>query len=222
MARVTIIMRDDIRVVDPSSLIDWYHSGAVKQGPMYYCTWPVEKPHLIEFGDLAWRVLLAGRPSPISAESLLERAPIDIKEVPTAPLHELDEGQQERVIDVIVEIASLRGFRSALASKILHPKRRASVPVLDNQAIYGALTDPHWRPGKAPRNSGTRRRTAIAEALHSVCAAVARNENVVGWGKLEAQYPGLERIELFDMCWWALVRGQCEDGPDGWRLLSAR
>ena len=102
---IELTLRDDVMVADSGSLVRWYHSGAVRQGPAYYRARTVLAEDTVDFADLAWAVLLAGRPSPASAQALLEHGPIEIGDVPTAPLHDLDDGGRSAVVDGIVRLA---------------------------------------------------------------------------------------------------------------------
>ena len=47
-------------------------------------------------------------------------------------------------------MASWDGFAASVATKILHKKRPALIPILDNQAIFGAYMNPQW-PSKPSR-----------------------------------------------------------------------
>jgi hypothetical protein len=214
-----IRLRFDVVAREPGPLIRWY-SDNVRFGPAYYRSRNVTvgARDQVEFGDLAWAVLLAGQPRGGAALSLLTAAEqhdevLDLESVPERPLHELDAGERDRVVDAVAGLAQLRGFRSALASKTIHPKRRHSVPVLDNTAIFGSLAKSSWRLGDSVAARATRDRRAILTGLDRIHAAVADAESQTGWAELERIWTPLTRIELFDICWWAVLHG-CRDGVD--------
>lgn len=96
---------------------------------------------------------------------------------------------------------------SSLATKILHPKRPATIPVLDNVAIYGTLLNSDWDPSKGlPRGHGTRDPGRIAAALDAVHQVVADPAHALAWQALQRAWP-FTRIELFDMIWWSYIHG---------------
>lgn len=208
-----IRLRSDVVVTDPHALVRWYEAN-VSRGPDYY-----RLHHLtgadadrIEFGDLAWAVLLEGQPRSRAAQSLLRAVVeddllIDIHDVPDGPLHELGRGDRDRIAAKLVALTGLDGFRAALASKTLHPKRRHAVPVLDNKAIFGTLANEAWHLGKpAPRTSAVST-AAIQHGLDCVFASVADPSADEGWCDLERQWAPRTRVELFDMCWWSVLHG---------------
>ncbi len=213
-------LREDIAIEDPWSFVDWYDRN-VAFGPTYYGDWPTPaSPDEVSLSDLGWGVLLVGRPSGRAAHSLLCHGPVDISGVPTAPLHELDDHGCRQIVDAIYSIVELKGFASSLATKIIHPKRRASVPLLDNRAIYGTLLRADWAPGDNPRGGTVSSRDRIATALAAVRWAVALPDNRKVWETLEKSYPYRSRIELFDICWWTLVRAPTDCGPGHWHLAD--
>jgi hypothetical protein len=106
------------------------------------------------------------------------------------------------IAEVIVGIIDQTlGIRAAIATKMLHPKRRATVPVLDNKAIFGSFLRPGWRPGD--NSSG---RASALSALKAIHDCLTRPQNQPAWDSLHATYPRYQRVELFDMAWWTLLR----------------
>ena len=127
-----IFLRKDIRVDHPIELVRWYWKE-VRRGPDYYGHPEViiGDADAIEFGDLSWAVLLEGRPSSSAAQHLLHEAPISVEHISTEPLSELDFDQRADIGNIIFTMTKLNGFGTSLATKVLHVKRRRSVPVMD-------------------------------------------------------------------------------------------
>ena len=197
-----MIFTEAVRIRHSDEFVRWYLEN-VRRGPDYYERRETETNcDELSFGDLAWAVLLEGQPRSRAAQSLLKIVPYDISGIPPEPLHELDSAGLAAVADVIVRIIECTdGIAPALATKMLHPKRRATVPVCDNKAIFGSFLRPAWRPGDAARGRGT-----VLAALHAIHHCLTRPENQSAWSSLHAAYPRYERVELFDMTWWTVLR----------------
>lgn len=193
-------------VAEPDALIRWY-DASVRYGPTYYRVASATPRDVVGLEDLGHAVLFAGRPSALAARSLVEH-PVNISLVPEQPLSELDAHGVARVVDAVMDLVAMPGFGSAVATKVLHKKRPASVPVLDNKAIFGTYMIRTWRRGRDawPRRSvPVKDRKQIAAAVTAIAADVVAEENTAGWNALETAFPSLTRIELFDKLWWALV-----------------
>ena len=197
---------------DVQTLLDEYQRR-VAHGPSYYAYQATTNPDRVTVEDLGLAVLFEGQPRSRAAKTLVD-APLDISKVPSAPLHETSTASRTVVVDAIMELVGRRGsgFASSLASKVLHKKRPATVPVLDNAAIYATLCSDTWERGTVPRGTTVRNRKRVADALNRVHAVVSDPANAAAWETLEQTWPTLTRIELFDMAWWAYVR--CLDLPD--------
>jgi hypothetical protein len=132
-------------------------------------------------------------------------ATVDLGLLPDGALEDTSDGERQAVARVIGGIASWRGFGASLATKTLHKKRPRLIPVLDNQAIFGAYMNPRW-PGK-PSSTGTVKEVPrIKEALDWIAHDLVRPENELAWPHLQAMEPDRSRIELFDMIWWMYFR----------------
>ena len=192
-------------IEDPAALLDFY-DREVRHGPSYYAYRPSTDPDLVTVEDLGLAVLLEGQPRSRAARSLVDD-PVDISDAVSVPLHETASADRERIINVVMRLVGRRGsgFASSLATKVLHKKRPATIPVLDNQPVYATLCSSDWQPGELPRGSSIRSRTAIARALDAVYDTVAAPQNSDAWVALERK-SSQSRIELFDMIWWAFVR----------------
>jgi Family of unknown function (DUF6308) len=97
------------------------------------------------------------------------------------------------------------GILASVATKTLHKKRPALIPVLDNRAIFDAYLDPRW-PGLHTRGEGTGRVDRTKGALDSIAYDLVRPENAAVWPRLHELQPERSRIELFDMVWWMYFR----------------
>lgn len=208
---MAIQLRHDVAASHPDQLVDWYLT-TVRRGADYFGSHQVRglRPDHVDFGDLAWAVLLEGRPSSRAAQSLLEfsqSSAADLSDVSDEPLHALNTIEVDAVVRKIVELASLPCIRASVASKTLHPKRRHSIPVIDNSAILGTLANPAWEPGDPRRSISSRNETLIRRGISAVRWAVSNPQSAGDWADLEERYPPFTRIELFDMCWWAILRG---------------
>lgn len=197
-------------IPNPDYLLIWYHEY-VSRGPDYFRSHhrTTGDPDRIEFGDLAWAVLLEGRPSSRAAQSLLRFTATDAASlggVPTLPLHEQSADQRRAVAEKVIELMGLPGLLASVATKTVHPKRRHAVPVLDNRAIFGTLINPAWAPG-SPILSKLPKHATVHEAVDAIFASVADPASQEEWEQLERQWNPLTRIEIFDMCWWAVIHG---------------
>ena len=80
------------------------------------------------------------------------------------PLEDSSDGDRDRVARVISQMAEWPGFAVSVATKVLHKKRPATVPILDNQAIFGAYMNPDW-PDRRSETDSVCSRNRIREAL---------------------------------------------------------
>ena len=172
-----------------------------------YLRYPSTSPHdhLVP-EDLAVTLLVNSRASARTFQSLRDRGPhVDLSGFPACPLELASESDLEYLARVICQMAQWPGFGASIATKVVHKKRPALVPVLDNQAIFGAYMNPRWPT--APSSQETiKSQPKILEALQWVRFDVARTENEPVWPALSSIEPGLSRIELFDAVWWTHFR----------------
>ena len=185
----------------------------VSRGPTYYAYRPTTDCNWVTVEDLGLAVLFEGQPRSRAAQTLVD-TPVNVSRIPSIPLHETSEADRAVIVDGIMELVGRRGsgFASSLATKVLHKKRPATVPVLDNAAIYATLCSATWERGTVPRGATVRDHKRIAEALGRVHAVVSDPANTAAWETLESEWLTLTRIEVFDMAWWAYVR--CLDSSD--------
>ena len=100
---------------------------------------------------------------------------------------------------------------ASLATKTLHKKRPRLIPILDNQAIFGAYMNPHW-PDRRSATDTIKATVRIREALEWIAQDLNRPENSDTWSALGEIEPERTRIELFDCVWWIYFR-QLEPVP---------
>lgn len=128
-------------------------------------------------------------------------ATLDLGSLPDKALEETTDEEREAVAELIGRAASWPGFGASVASKTLHKKRPALIPVLDNMAIFGAYMNPLW-PRKPALADTVKTVPRIKEALDWIAADVTRVENEPVLERLQEVEPERSRIELFDMVWW--------------------
>lgn len=87
----------------------------------------------------------------------------------------------------------------------MHKKRPALIPILDNQAVFGAYMNSAWpnQPARADSVYGIQQ---VKEALDWISTDLTRQENVETSEALGELEPRRSRIELFDMVWWVHFR----------------
>lgn len=206
---VPIRLRDGhsaIVIADPRALLEWYDQH-VTYGPTYYGSPGFPDAQRVTLDHLGFAVLFVGRPGPKAAKSLID-SPVDISAVPQSPLADLDGTGQEKVVDALCALMELPGFGAAVASKVLHKLRPATVPVIDNQAIFATYLREDWFPGNPwpTRSVTTTKRSSVSQALRAIARDVSNPDNAEGWSVLEAENRELTRIEIFDKIWWAAAR----------------
>jgi len=129
------------------------------------------------------------------------QATLDLSMLPDKPLGETADEERQLIAELIGEMTSWPGIGASVATKTLHKKRPALIPVLDNMAIFGAYMYPLW-PEKRARSDTVKAVPRIKEALDWIAVDVTRPENEAVWGRLQEIEPTRSRIELFDMVWW--------------------
>jgi hypothetical protein len=131
-------------------------------------------------------------------------ATLDLASLPDKTLEETTDPERQKAAEVIGTMASWPWLGASVATKTLHKKRPALIPILDNMAIFGAYMNPNWpeRPALADTVKAAPR---IKEALDWIADDITLPENEPVWEKLHAIEPERTRIELFDMVWWMYV-----------------
>jgi hypothetical protein len=65
-------------------------------------------------------------------------ASLDLSTLPTRALELSGGSERQQVAELVATVARWSGFGTSMATKVLHKKRPALIPILDNQAIFGA------------------------------------------------------------------------------------
>lgn len=152
--------------------------------------------------DLAVTLLLNSRVSWRAFVSLQKNGPtINLADLPQKPLEYTTVEERREVATFIATIATWPGFAASVATKVLHKKRPDLIPILDNQAIFGAYMNKDW-PERAARVAGIKRADQIFPALDWIAFDITRPENTAAWEALHTIEPTRTRIELFDSVWW--------------------
>jgi hypothetical protein len=218
--KLVIATGSTVIIEKPDLLVSWYNGSTdglrnVRHGPEYYSNTAVATGTHNEVGlaDLPWAVLLDGQPRGDAALHLLQLPPVSLMAVPAQPLHTLNTPNNIPSISSALAAICGRGVGCPIASKMAHPKRRASIPVLDNRAIFATFDSDSWQPWdqKLKQVATVKSQSRIERALLIVHRAVSEPANQRDWTALEANWPQYTRIQLFDQCWWALLG---KHGPD--------
>jgi hypothetical protein len=172
-----------------------------------YLDWqPSTDPDRVMPEDLAVTILINSRVGPTAFKSVQDHgAKLDLAKLPDTPLQAASAEERDKVAALIAEVARWSGFAASVATKILHKKRASLIPILDNQAIFGAYMNPCW-PGQQSSIDSVYAEARIREALEWIWADLTRPENTGAWAALSAIEPKRSRIELFDMVWWMHFR----------------
>jgi len=192
----------DRRIKDVENLIREWREKERDWGQLYLDYKPVTPKDQLLVEDLAVTMLINSRVAAQAATSVCGHGgALDIGSLPDTPLEHTSDRERQVVADVIATMASWPWLGASVASKTLHKKRPALIPVLDNMAIFGAYMNPLWpeRPALADTVKAVPR---IKEALDWVALDVTRPENESVWQRLTEIEPERSRIEVFDMVWW--------------------
>jgi Family of unknown function (DUF6308) len=181
-------------------------------GQLYLEFEPVTPRDRVLVEDLAATMLINSRVAAPAATSVYRNgAEVDLRSLPDKGLDETTDDERQLVADVIGTMTSWPWVGASLATKTLHKKRPALIPILDNQAIFGAYMNPLW-PEKRSLTETIKAVPRIKEALDWIAYDLTRSENELVWPELQAIEPKRSRIELFDMIWWMYFR-QVEPVP---------
>lgn len=198
--------RLDRRVSGVDELLAAWRARERDLGELYLEHKPITPADCMLVEDLAVTMLLNSRVAARAATSAFRRGgTVDLGSLPGKALDDTTDGERQSVARVIASVASWPGFGASLATKTLHKKRPALIPVLDNQAIFGAYMNPQW-PGRPSSTDTVKEEPKIKQALDWISDDLVRPENASAWAHLQAAVPERSRIELFDMIWWMYFR----------------
>lgn len=130
---------------------------------------------------------------------------LDFSKLPRKPLEATNDAERLLIADFLGQVTRWPGFGSSTATKVLHKKRPNLIPILDNQAIYGAYMYPAW-PGKRSRQDTVWTKERMKAALDWIAFDLNRPENRLVWPRLQKLEPARSQIQLFDMVWWTYFR----------------
>jgi len=155
--------------------------------------------------DLAVTLALNSQAGYMAFESLVQHCPISLDCLPEKALQDTSVEERGIIADLIMSMVHYPGFGASVATKLLHKKRPALIPVLDNLAIFTAYMNPRW-PEKPARGDSVKDREKILEGLNWIAYDITRPENEAAWEGLKEIEPHWSRIELFDSIWWRWFR----------------
>ena len=194
---------NDRVISDADNLLRQYRNDT---GCDYLDYQPITPADKIVPEDLAVTLLLNSQVGWKAFRSLQEYGhTIKFTHLPMKPLEQTSEEERRQIADVITRLAQLPGFAASVATKVLHKKRPALIPILDNQAIFGAYMYPAW-PKKLARTDSVKDQNLICSALNWITYDLNRPENEKEWSSLSLIEPRRTRIELFDSVWWMYFR----------------
>jgi len=172
-----------------------------------YLDWrPSTDPDRLMPEDLAVTILINSRVGPAAFKSIQDHgAELDLATLPDMPLEEAPADLRGQVAHLISHVARWDGFAASVVTKVLHKKRPQLIPILDNQAIFGAYMNSQW-PEKRSVTDSVYAETRIREALEWIWTDLTRLDDTDAWAALSAIEPARSRIELFDMVWWEHFR----------------
>ena len=156
--------------------------------------------------DLAVTILINSRVGYRAFKSVQDLGPsVDLAALPDTSLEHTTADERDKVAELVWRVAQWPGFAASVATKVLHKKRPALIPILDNQAIFGAYMNPDW-PAVRSSQESVKERRRIRDALERIATDLTRTENMRVWPLLAECEPARSMIELLDMTWWTYFR----------------
>lgn len=173
----------------------------------YYLDYkPITPADKIVPEDLAATLLVNSQVGWRAFRSLQEHGEtIELRHLPKKPFEHTLPEERRQIAALIAKMAQLPGFAASVATKVLHKKRPDLIPILDNQAIFGAYMNPEW-PQKPARSESIKSQNRICNALDWIAFDLNRQENASVWCSLQYIEPARTRIQLFDSVWWMYFR----------------
>ncbi len=173
----------------------------------YYLDYqPITPQDVVVPEDLAVTLLVNSQAGWRAFLSLQEHAAsIDLNILPQKALEQTTSEERCIIRDMIAKMATWPGFATSLATKVLHKKRPNLIPILDNQAIFGAYLNKYW-PEQLAQTESIKDGAKILQALDYIAFDLNRPENSSMWRSLQATEPNRTLIQLFDSVWWMHFR----------------
>jgi Family of unknown function (DUF6308) len=198
--------RLDRPVGDVEDLLREWRVREADWGQLYLDFQPATPPDVLLVEDLAATMLINSRVAGQAAAAVLRHgSSVDLARWPDKPLEETTVDERRGLADLLGTMTSCPWVGASLATKTLHKKRPHLIPVLDNQAIFGAYMKPGW-PEERSFQDTIKSTARIYEALEWVFSDLTRPENAETWLQLARIEPERTRIELFDCVWWIYFR----------------
>jgi len=175
-------------------------------GYVYFDYHPVSSGSHIVPEDLAVTLLVNSRATGKAFKSIQKNAlSVDIGRLPSKALEATTAPERKDVASLIATVAGWPGFAASLATKVLHKRSPALIPILDNQAIFGAYMNRYWPQQKSSQDS-IKDQYLIEQALEWMTTDLLREENTSVWPQLQAIEPNRSLIQIFDSIWWMYFR----------------
>jgi hypothetical protein len=192
----------DRRVADIESLLRDWRVKEMDFGQLYLEHESATSPDRVFVEDLAVTMLINSRVDARQAMGVFRNgATLDLSGLPDKALGETTDRERQLLAELIGTMTTWPGIGASVATKTLHKKRPALIPVLDNMAIFGAYMYPLW-PDKRALAETIKAVPRIKEALDWIAVDVTRPENEAAWARLQQIEPERSLIELFDIVWW--------------------
>jgi len=190
-------------VPDADELLRCYRNDT---GCFYLDYQPITPQNEIVPEDLAVTLLINSKVGWRAFHSLMEHGKtIDLTQLLRKSLEQTSPEDREQVVSVISQMAWLPGFAASVATKVLHKKRPDLIPILDNQAIFGAYMSPNW-PQRSASSESIKNPQWIRRALDWIAFDINWPDNAGVWDALHEIEPSRTRIQLFDSEWWMYFR----------------
>jgi hypothetical protein len=187
-------------------------------GQLYLEHQPATSPDRVFVEDLAVTMLINSRVDAQQAMGVFRNgATLDLSVLPDKALSETTDRERQMLAELIGTMTTWPGVGASVATKTLHKKRPALIPILDNIAIFGAYMYPPW-PEKAALADTIKAVPSIKKALDWIAVDVTRPENATVWARLHEIEPDRSQIQLFDMVWWMHFSSLRAGVPDAGRL----
>ena len=185
--------QNDRRIAGVEHLLREWREKEADWGQLYLEYEPVTPRDRLVVEDLAVTMLMNSLVSARAAASVSRHgATPDLASLPDKALEETT-GEERRVVaEFVGAMANWPWLGASTATKTLHKKRPALIPVLDNMAIFGAYMNPLWPQGPALADT-VKAVSRIREALDWIAADLTRSENEPVWERLhelEPEVPG--------------------------------
>lgn len=145
---------------------------------------PVSIRDVLVPDDLAVTILINSRVASRAFKAVQDHGhEVDLALLPEIGLEDTTEDQRQRIADLIAQVAQWPGFAASVATKVLHKKRPRLIPILDNQAIFGAHMNPAW-PDRRSDTESVKSPARIRQALDWITYDLTRADNESAWQRL--------------------------------------